>query len=341
MLLFVSAMAAITGVSADVLLVVNKSGNTVTLVDPSTGKALADVATGEGPHEVAVSPDGRMALVSNYGSAAHPGNSLTLIDIEHAVPSATIQLGEWHRPHGLAWLPDGRHVVVTAEQERAVLIIDVSEGKVAGSIRTGASVSHMVVLSADGRRGYVSNIGDGSVSVLDLEAGRLLTTVVTGAGAEGLALTPDGRQLWVSNREAGTVTVLDARSLETLATIDVPCFPTRVVISPDGRIALVSRAESSSVDIFDAHEYRRLAEVSMRGGFDLRHGRWLGGGFGFSTVPIGVLIHPGGRYAYVSNSYGGFVAVLDLEEYKVTGRLLAGEEPDGLAWSACCSLRGE
>ena len=318
---------------AGTLLVVNKSSDSLTFIDLQTGRARAEVATGEGPHEVAVAPDGQRALVRNYGTGKRPGNSLTLVDIARATTLATISLGAWHRPHGLAWLPDNRHAIVTAEQEGALLIVDISSGTVTRTINTGASISHMTALTPDGRRAFVANIGDGTLSVIDLEKGKLQATITTGKGTEGVAMSPDGRQVWVTNREENTVMVLDARSLKIKATLEAADFPIRVVISPDGKTALVSNAKSSSVDLFDAHSYRRLAKVSMRGDFNLAHGRWLGGGFGISTAPIGILIHPDGTHAYIANSYGGFIAILDLETRQVTGALVAGDEPDGLGFS--------
>src|ERR1044072_3894169 len=65
---------------APTLLVLNKAENSLALVDPSTMSVVARVQTGEGPHEVAVSSDGRTAYVSNYG-AEKPGNSLSVIDL--------------------------------------------------------------------------------------------------------------------------------------------------------------------------------------------------------------------------------------------------------------------
>jgi YVTN family beta-propeller protein len=61
------------------LVVLNKSEASASLIDLATEAVVATVATGEGPHEVAVSPDGRRALATNYGTqarrAAHSARS--------------------------------------------------------------------------------------------------------------------------------------------------------------------------------------------------------------------------------------------------------------------------
>src|SRR5260370_24171153 len=61
------------------LLVLNKEDATLAIVDPASGKVVGCVPTGEGPHEVAVSSDGRFAFVGNYGKQT-PGSTISVID---------------------------------------------------------------------------------------------------------------------------------------------------------------------------------------------------------------------------------------------------------------------
>src|SRR5687768_17124650 len=76
-LLFAGATFADSGT----LLVLNKSDNTVSLINVATNTAVATIPTGAGPHEVAVSPNGKIAVVANYGTQQVPGSSLTVIDV--------------------------------------------------------------------------------------------------------------------------------------------------------------------------------------------------------------------------------------------------------------------
>ena len=70
----------------------------------------AKLPTGRGPHEVAVSPDGALAYVSNYGvfgvfrdgeQRSEPGHSLTVLDLGTRAVRDTFDLGEYSRPHGI------------------------------------------------------------------------------------------------------------------------------------------------------------------------------------------------------------------------------------------------
>src|SRR5690349_23054522 len=72
----------------------NMRDNTATIIDAASGKVLATVPTGEAPHEVATTHDGKWAVVSNYGNRERPGNSLTVIDLTTLAVARTIDLGE-------------------------------------------------------------------------------------------------------------------------------------------------------------------------------------------------------------------------------------------------------
>lgn len=314
------------------LLVANKSEATVSLVDAASRAVRATVPTGEGPHEVAVSPDGRAALVANYG-ARQPGSTLTVIDVPGRRVARTIELAPHRRPHGLAFLPGGERALVTAEESRALLVVDLARGVVERALPTGAEVSHMVVASTDGARAYVANIGSGSVTAFDLGSGERLSEIRTGRGAEGLALAPDGKELWVTNRDDDTVSVIDAAALRVVATLAAPDFPIRAEVTPGGLRVLVSCAGSGDLAVFD--RARRVLErrVSLPAPAGTTEGKLFGGRFGASSVPIGIEIAPDGSRAWIAHASADVVSEVDLERFTRTGELRAGREPDGMAFS--------
>jgi len=90
---------AVAASPAGTVVVANMGDNTATLIDVATKRVVATLPTGNGAHEVAVSHDGRWAVVSNYGVRGAPGNTLTVIDVAAAVVTRTIDLGEFRRPH--------------------------------------------------------------------------------------------------------------------------------------------------------------------------------------------------------------------------------------------------
>ena len=214
-------------------------------------------------------------------------------------------------------------------------MVDVETGKVEKVIRTDQDVSHMVEASFDGRRAFVTNIGSGSVSVIDLEIGKLVTSIPTGAGAEGIALSSDGKELWVTNRVANTLSIINTESLEIVDTLHAGDFPLRVKITPDGLYALVSNARSANVSVFDTKDRKQVGTISFEVDVSAEaRDRLFGDRFGKSPVPIGIVIPPDGQFAYIANSNADVVAVVDLKAWKVVDWIKAGREPDGLGWSA-------
>src|SRR4051812_30659947 len=153
------------------IVVSNMQDNTATLVDASSGRVLATVPTGEGPHEVATTHDGRWALVTNYGIRGKPGNSVTVIDVAAAAVSRTISLGQYSRPHGMAVLPGDTIFAVTSEASQAVVLVDFRNGQVLRAIPTKGRGSHMIALPTAAAELFTTNIPDGSVSRLDLRGG--------------------------------------------------------------------------------------------------------------------------------------------------------------------------
>lgn len=56
--------------------------------------------------------------------------------------------------------------------------------------------------------------------------------------------------------------------------------------------------------------------------------------FDNSPVPVGILVHPDNKYAYVANTNADIITIIDLENLEITARLTAGKEPDGLGFSS-------
>ena len=328
--------AALTGrpAVAETLLVVRKTDDAVDFVDPGSGMRLASVALGHAPHEVSVSPDGRRAAVTNYGTRERPGSTLSVVDLERATELRRIDLAPHTRPHGVAWFSADR-IAVTVEGTRHLLVVDPGAGRVASAIGTGQEVSHMVAVSRDGTRAYVTSIGSGTTTAFDLAAGRKLGDIATGAGSEALALTPDGRELWVAARADGHLAVVDTASLEVQARLPLPGIPIRIAMTPDGKTALVTCAGASELVAFDVaarnERARRKVDVPLAPGAGQRPFAQLAPG---SALPVGLLVSGDGRSAYVAATMGDVVVQYDATTLGPLRTIEVGGEPDGLAATA-------
>jgi YVTN family beta-propeller protein len=316
-----------------VLIVANKSDNTVNIINRSEGNILATVLTGLEPHEVEVSPDGTLAVVANYGNREFPGNSLSVIDIMKAEAVRTIDLGEHTRPHGMMFSPESNQMLVTTEGSQHVLLVDVEEGVMLKAWPTEQEISHMVAVINNPPRAFVSSIRTGNMTVIDMLKDEIISQVYSGQGAEGIAVSPDGQEVWVTNRSDNTISVFDAKHLDLLATIPCGEFPIRAKFSPDGTSFLVSNARSGEIAVIDASEKKLKAIVSLQVELsDDPEGRYFAAEFEGSSIPIGLVI-PDNETAFVALTNADVIAVIDLRTFEVTGYFKTGRQPDGIAFS--------
>jgi DNA-binding beta-propeller fold protein YncE len=143
-----SASAQLSGLGGT-LIVTNKSPSTATIIDVGSGRTLATLPTGAGPHEVVVSPSGMRAVVTDYaGTPGNPGKTLTVLLLPQQRVEKTIDLGQYTRPHGIVFLPGDSLVAVTSETTGNVVIVDILRGTMR-AIATMGQGSHMVGVSAD------------------------------------------------------------------------------------------------------------------------------------------------------------------------------------------------
>ena len=234
------ASLSVATLAADgTLLIANRSGGSVSMIDLQTETEIARLPIGPViPHELAASPDGRWAVTGEYGGSANPGRHLVVIDVAAAEIAARIDLGPDSRPHSIAFLADSRRVLATMEQSDSLALVDIVDREVLRVWPTGGRDSHMVRLSPDQNRAYVaSRGGEGTLSVVWLNEDRPPTVIPTGAGAEGIAVSPDGAEIWVANRGDQSISIVDAATLAVTTTIEGPTV-NRVEFLPDGQAVI-------------------------------------------------------------------------------------------------------
>lgn len=313
-----SQPAGLTGT----LVVTNKTPSTATIIDVGSGRTLATLPTGHGPHEIVLSSDGRTAVVSDYGTGPAPGSTLTVMDVPGKRVARTISLGEYRRPHGIVMMPGDSLVAVTVEADKAVLLVRLATGEIARVVSTGQSGSHMVTVTADGTRGWTGDIGSNTVSELDLVSGRSLRTIGVPAQPEAINVTPDGKEVWVGSNATGLVSVVSAAAGTVSTAAEGFGWPYRVLYSPDNQLVLLPDLRKEELRFVERASRNELARLSLPG-----------------KGPQGIAVAPNGRYAFLSFSTGGAVGIIDVAARRVVGELKAGETPDGVVYTTSIFAR--
>ena len=319
------------------LLALSKRGHTLAIVDPGSWRVLARVPVGNDPHEVIASSDGKTAYVSNYGGGAF--NTLAVVDLVNQRALQQIDLGPLRGPHGLTFV--GGKVWFTAEAAKALGSYDPEKQKVDFILGTGQDRTHMIFVSEDQKRIVTTNVS-GTVSIIDKSPPRVPpqappnnaqgtpprgpmgpaggdweeTVVRVGNGSEGFDVSPDGKEIWVANAQDGTISIINSASktvVDTLAA-NVP-GANRLKFTPDAARVLVSSLRDGNLTILDASTRKEVKRIKVGRG------------------AAGILMQPDGTRAFVACSPDNYIDVIDLKSLEVVGKIDAGEEPDGLAWS--------
>lgn len=303
------------------ILVANMSARTVWLIDAETGERRAVVRTREDPHEIAVSSDGRVAAVTNYGSG--DGNLVQLIDVNAGTVTGEITIEGYQRLHGAAFLDGDSLLALTSERTGEVLVVDVSTGQIRKRLETLGQASHM--LARGGAWIYTANIVDGTVSRVDPDGDVATRTWPAGSRTEGVAATPDGSEGWTGSMEDGTVVGIEGATGREVARVEGLTVPYRLAVTPDGSTVVVSDPESGVLGVIE-----RSSGVLER--VDIRAAA-LDAGLDGAPSPQGFILDPSGRWAFVSTQGIDRVAVVDLESRIVVTFLQAGLNPDGIGFS--------
>ena len=296
------------------LVVLSKDENKIFIVDPGTLKSMGNEDTGAAPHEVAVSEDGKIAVVTNYGPK-HDGTTLSVVDLDKMITVGQVTYPGLSGPHGI--VIQGTKAYFTNEGDKSVVVFDFVNNTLDQQIMEGQKRPHMLVLSKDGHTIFVSNVESNNISMLVTKTGKdwTQTNVGTGKGPEGMDLSPDQKELWVANSEDGTVSIINVEKKKVVGKIDVKTkHSNRLKFTPDERLALISdsgNGELVVVEVATRNEVKRLP---------------------LGKSAEGILVQPDGSQAFVAVSGDDKVAVVDLKILEVTGTFAVGKDPDGMAW---------
>ncbi|MGB7437354.1 MAG: YncE family protein, partial [Candidatus Acidiferrum sp.] len=230
--LLASVSLAQTNTPRPALVILSKGANELEIINPVTLKVIGSVPTGPVPHEVAVSADGKTALVTNYG-AKQDGTTLTVIDLDTQKAIHTVSLlkvtgphgedfGDLIGPHGVAFF-DGKFYF-TAEGSKKIGRYDPATNRIDWIQDIGQNRTHMLVISKQTRAIYTSNVNSDSVTAVEpsRDGGHWTKTdIPVGKGPEGIDIAPNGKEVWAANSGDGTVSIIDTAAKKVIETIPI------------------------------------------------------------------------------------------------------------------------
>src|SRR3989442_4551773 len=302
------------------LLVANQYDQSLSIVDPVAGKEVGKVKTrGIKGHEVIASPDGRLAYVPIYGDSGvgQPGSNgqtIEVIDLATQKIVNTIDLGRPVRPHCPKFGPDGL-LYVTAELDNAVDIVDPRSQKRIASIATERPEAHMLAITKDGKRAYTSNVGSGTVTVLDLVHRKPVTVISVADVAQRISLSADDRWVFTADQKKPRLAVIDTKSNAVSSWVSLPSIGYGTAPTSDGKWLLVTMPSAAQVAVIDLEQMKVIRTLPV------------------GARPVEILLRPDQPIAYISCMGAGEVGVVDLSKWEVSKVIKTAPGADGLAWA--------
>ncbi|MBR0936059.1 YncE family protein [Bradyrhizobium jicamae] len=300
---------------SEILAIVEKSAHRLAFYDLAHGRLVDKIDLPEFPHEIALSPEGRIAYIGHYGAinSADPrpgGSEVFVIDLHERRLSHIIDLRPFRRLHGLQCDARGR-LFVLAEADDMLCVVEnpQTDERPAHSVRTGGVKGHLVAVTRDGETAFCSNLLSHSITkVAPFRAATIPVVIEPGVRPEGLCLSADEKRLYVLNRGDGTLAEIDTATCKIVRKTSIRGEGTRIYCNGAERLLLASYVDES----ISLLERATLGEIGY-----LRLG-------GRATAAS---LHPDRCEAYVSLENDQLVRV-DLVTCAEIGRFTTGREPD-------------
>ncbi len=242
------------------LYVDNDDGNSLTPVDPVTGRPGTPIRV-EDPYNLYFTPDGRYAIVVAERLQRLDFRDPQTMQLVHSLPVDCPGID--HADFSL----DGRYMFASCEFGARMIEVDLRAQRVVRTLALPNSDASPqdVKLSPDGRTLYSADQIVGGLWEIDPSTFRVIGFLRTGAGAHGLYPSRDARTMYVSNRSAGTISVVSFATRQIVATwqIPLPASPDMGGVSADGSTLWLSGRYDAEVYAIDTRSGRLRARIPV------------------------------------------------------------------------------
>jgi YVTN family beta-propeller protein len=288
-LLFTVALALNCGLAAAApkAYIGNFADNTVSVLDTGANKVIATIPVAQGPHGMAISPDGRTVYITGDGSS-----SLSIIDTATDRVVKTVEVGK--APNGVALTPDGKLLLVAIYAEDRLAFLDTATAAVVASV--SVPKPHTASISPDGKLAYVTSQEPGhfALTVVDVAARSVVRSVPLEKTPRDAEFSYDGKAFYFTEAGVSAVEVLDPASDKIVAEIPTGVSPHFVDVFRSAPLGMVVVQGPGEVLLFDPKTNREARRIAVG-----KQPHWLA-------------LSGDGKTAYVTNEGSNNVSVADI-----------------------------
>lgn len=241
----------------------NDIGNSLTPIDPATGRVGTPVAVHD-PYNLYFTPNGEYAIVM-----ASLDRQLVFRDAHTMAVRKVLPVSCYGVNHA-DFSPDGRYFIVSCEFSGELLKVDTAAMEIIGQqkLPLDGAMPQDVKISPDGSTWYIADMVANGVWTMNGDTFSRPVLLPTGKGAHGLYVSRDSKYLYVTNRGEGSVSLLDFATGRIVTTWHIAGggSPDMGGVSADGKVLWLTGRYNAEVYALDTATGRTLAKIPVGAG---------------------------------------------------------------------------
>ena len=124
-------------------------------------------------------------------------------------------------------------------------------------------------VSPDGKELWTAAAQDGTISVIDIAAKKVIYTIYSNAvGANRLRFTPDGKRVLVSSLRSGDLLIYDVTNRQLVKRLSLGRGAAGILVDPDGKRAFIGCTPDNYVALVDLKTLEVTGHINVGGGPD-------------------------------------------------------------------------
>jgi YVTN family beta-propeller protein len=305
-----------------VIVQTNSAGDSVSLIDPTTDKIVAEIPDAEVIHGVAAAPDGSRLYLSNEST-----DTLDIADVKTLRIRKKIPLTAAGRPNNVAIRKDGRKLYVAIQgADGGVDVIDTASEEKVKFIRILRGV-HNTFITPDSKYVVAGSTGGNIATVIDTETDLPVWSIHFEGGVRPICFetNSDGstKRMFVQVTNLHGFAIVDWAQRKEVGRIKLPDLPPAqrnnegiqgapahgILVAPDGKTLWSTSKFNSAVYVYALPDLKYLGEVKV------------------GKVPDWLTFTPDSKKLYAANAHDNYVSVIDVAARKETAKIKVGQVP--------------
>jgi YVTN family beta-propeller protein len=249
----------VPGYGMRTLYVTNDLGNSLTPVNPETGRPSGQNIAVDDPYNMYYTPDGRYAIVVAEARQHLDFRDPHTFALEHRIDVNCAGVDH------MDFAANGAYLIATCEFSGRLVRVDLHTLKVVDYLNLPGSAPQDIKLDPAGRTFYVADKNHGGVYLVNASTFKLAGFIPTGPDAHGLYPSRDDQYLYVTDRGNGTITLISFATQKKVTTWHIPGggSPDMGNLSPDGKVFWVSGRYNNVVYAIRTSDGHLLAEIPV------------------------------------------------------------------------------